>query len=195
MAQRTWWRPPHDDPALPPWRQPAAIWAFRQRCDTILRTLPIPVPFDERAFCTALGAQRGRRLILHPMGLRALTGDDVLYGVVLCARDRDVIYHERCTWRRHQHLIIAHECSHLILDHQGTTLVPGRLAALIPPGGQVRHVHRRDGTETREEFEAELLGRLILARADGALANTGGRDPRVTDFLDLVAALEGGVDG
>jgi hypothetical protein len=178
-----------------PYADPQAARAFRRRCERLVRQLPIPAPFDEHRFCAALGAQRGRPIVLRPWPLRqAMVGDDIISGFVEVAPDRDVIFYERDTRRIHQQQIIAHESAHLILGHQGESITPGDLVAQLrelAPETAIRHVHRRAGAQTPEEFEAETLGRLILLRAYSDSARLATSHPQTARLLALLDGLEG----
>lgn len=168
---------------------------FRRRCESLVRHLPIPAPFDEWAFCAALGERRGRSIILHPWPLRHLIpGEEVVSGFVDVEHDRDVIYYERDTRRLHQQQIVAHEAAHLILGHQGDGITPATLVAelqQIAPQSTIRHVHRRAGARSREEFEAETLGRMILSRANSSSAQLALKDPDAALLLDMLEGLDG----
>jgi hypothetical protein len=160
-----------------------------------VRDLPIPAPFDEYAFCAALGARRGRAIELRPWPIRqAIAGDDVVSGFVNVEAGRYVIFFERDTRRAHQQLIIAHEASHLILGHRGDGLTPaGLLAQLhdLAPDLAIRHVHRRAGAHSREEFEAETLGRMILLHSYSASAQLARHYPQAATLLEMLDGLEG----
>jgi hypothetical protein len=178
-----------------PYADPQAARAFRRRCEQLVRQLPIPAPFDERRFCAALGAQRRRPIALRPWPLRQrTTGDDIITGFIGVAPDGDVIYYERDTRRIHQQQIIAHECAHLILGHQGESITPSDLVSQVhelAPDTTIRHVHRRAGVQTAEEFEAETLGRLILLRAYSDAARLASSHPQTARLLALLDGLEG----
>lgn len=174
---------------------PEAARAFRRHCEEIARELPIPAPFDEHAFCAALGERRGRPILLQPWPLRqAIGGDDIVSGFVDVERERDVIFYERDTRRLHQQQIIAHEAAHLILRHQGDSITPDDLVAQLlhlAPHTAIRYVHRRAGTMSREEFEAETLGRIILLRAHSAGGQLALRHPQAARLLDMLEGIEG----
>jgi hypothetical protein len=178
-----------------PYSYPQAAQAFRRRCERLVRQLPIPAPFDEHQFCAALGAERGRPIALRPWPLRQrTTGDDIITGFIGVAPDRDVIFYERDTRRIHQQQIIAHEGAHLILGHQGESITPDDLEDQLhelAPATRIRHVHRRAGTQTPEEFEAETLGRLILLHAYSDSARLANSHPHAARLLALLDGLEG----
>lgn len=178
-----------------PYADPRAAQAFRLRCERLVRNLPIPAPFDEHAFCDALGARRGRPILLVAWSLRRLTaGTEVISGFVTVERERDVIFYERDTRRLHQQQIIAHEAAHLILDHRGDGVISDSLAAdlsPIAPHTPIRHVHRRAGARNREEFEAETLGRMILLHASSSSAHLARIDPDAALLLDMLEGLDG----
>ena len=76
-------------------RERADARSLRERCEAILRALPIPAPFDENAFCTALAARHGRPVVLQPASLRAMTARSVIYGLVVSTSQCDIIIYER----------------------------------------------------------------------------------------------------
>jgi hypothetical protein len=150
------------------WRRRIATKALRERCEAKLRELPIPTPCDGHTFCEALAGHRGRPIALRPLPLRAMTGRGTLYGLLVSDPSGDTIYYERDTSQLHQQQIIAHEAGHLILGHPSAPVDPDELTPLpdeILEGVHVVHLHRRDGTSTMEEEEAETLATLILKRA------------------------------
>jgi hypothetical protein len=55
----------------------------------------------------------------------------------------------------------------------------------------IRHVHRRAGAHTPEEFEAETLGRAILRHAYSTSAQLARHYPQAAPLLDLLDGLEG----
>jgi len=184
-----------DLPGVTPYTEPREIRGFRRFCEQLVRSLPIPAPFDERVFCTALGKQRGRPILLQPWPLRRLTpGMEVVSGFVNVEHERDVIFYERDTRRLHQQQIIAHEAAHLILNHRGDSITPASLVAevqLAAPCAAIRHVHRRAGARNREEFEAETLGRMILLRGNSSSAHLALTDPDAALLLDMLEGLDG----
>lgn len=150
------------------WRQRIATKALRERCEAKLRELPIPMPCDGHTFCAALARHRERPIALRSLPLRAMTGQGTLYGLLVSDPSGDTIYYERDTSQLHQQQIIAHEAGHLILGHSSAPVDPDELTPLpdeILEGVQVVHLHRRDGSSTTEEEEAETLATLILKRA------------------------------
>jgi hypothetical protein len=189
-------QPVHQDDERAPFRiDPEEARAFRQRCEEIVRDLPIPAPFDEHAFCDALGARRGRPIVLQAWPIQqAIPGDDVVSGFVVVERDRDLIFYERDTRRLHQQQIVAHEAAHLVLGHKGDSITLAELIAQLlrlAPDAGIRYVHRRAGARSREEFEAETLGRAILLHAYSTSARLVSHYPQMASYLEMIDELEG----
>lgn len=146
-------------------RERAAARSLRERCEAILHDLPIPAPFDEQRFCTALAAQRGRPLVLQSAPLRAMTARSVIYGLVFSMPGCDIIIYERDTSRAHQRQIIVHEFCHLILDHRAIPAPEHGLDepfVIVEGTGGSWPVLGQSGHSTAAEHEAEVLASLIL---------------------------------
>jgi hypothetical protein len=163
---------------------------LRRRCAARLRELDLPVPFDVRAFCEALGARRGRPIRLCP-----LTGPAGPCGLWAVGTEADFIFYEQATSPLHQQHIILHEVSHLLCGHQPTRVSDEEGSRLFFPHLDVEMVNRvlgRAAYSAEEEREAELLATLILERAArGGFTNAGPAAPEVAALLDrLEAALE-----
>lgn len=81
--------------------------------------------------------------------------------------DRIVLGTGMPTW--HQDAVTAHELAHLLLGHRGDLASPEAnhgLAAYFPDLDltEVHRLLRRDAHSSHEEYEAEFLATLILAR-------------------------------
>lgn len=137
--------------------------ATRARHERLIETLPLPIPFEARAFCEALGARRGRPIVVVPAALGGR-----VYGLVASAGEWDVIVHERDTSPLHQQQIIIHEACHLILGHRQDGILDADLLSLaehILGAGLVRHVLGRARGVSSAEDEAEVLASRIVRRA------------------------------
>lgn len=163
-------------------RGAAAARALRKRCEARARDLPIPVPFDEVAFCAMLAEQRGR-----PIRLAAMPLQGVLTGLVIHGEAEDWIVYERHTTPLHQRLIVVHEGCHLILGHQASPLLqsipaPAQLSVLglaadAPALARVAYA-------SEDEREAEVLARLILQRSGlAAWASAYAQEPETRGRL------------
>jgi hypothetical protein len=158
---------------------------FRKRCADLLRTLPMPVPFDVRRLCELLADQRGR-----PIRLVAMPGLTGVCGLWAATDTTDMIFYERDTTPPHQEHIILHELGHVLCDHRRTSSSLGSQVEELLPSLDPEMVHRvlgRAGYSSEEEREAELLASLIRQRAR---SHGGGT---LTDRLH--AALEDDGDG
>jgi hypothetical protein len=109
--------------------------SLRERCEFVLRDLPIPAPFDEQIFCDALADRRGRPISLLALPLHQLDTPEPLYGLVIEKSSCDTVIYERDTSRLHRRQIILHELSHLILGHLLDAPSLAELPALPMAGG------------------------------------------------------------
>jgi hypothetical protein len=163
---------------------------LRRRCEVRLRLLDLPVPFDVRTFCDALGVRRRRPIRLCPV-----TSQAGPCGVWAAGAEADYIFYEQATSPLHQEHIILHEASHLLCGHCPAPVSEEECSRLLFPdldAEMVRRVLGRADYSADEEQEAELLASLILKRAGRdkpPQARTA--DPEVAALLDrLEAALE-----
>jgi hypothetical protein len=163
---------------------------LRQRCETRLRELDLPVPFDIDAFCGVLGTRRGRPIRLCPVTSRAGP-----WGLWAAGSDADYIFYEQATSPLHREHIILHEASHLICNHRPVAVSEEEGSRLLFPDLDVETVKRvlgRVAYSGDEEREAELLASLILQRAgSGVASHSRTADPEHAALLDrLGSALE-----
>ena len=187
--------------ARPGGLEPAVLRQARQRYNTIVRDIPIPVPFDEQRFCDVLGTYRGRAITLRAVPLRELiSAQDIVYGFVTPEQHRDVLYYERDTHRYHQRVIIAHEIAHLLLEHQPGAITQSDLLLelrRLAPGAPIGHIHQRNSLRTREECEAEIFATLLVERISqaerqGTALSPAAHDPARARLTQRLAAdLEG----
>ena len=137
---------------------------LRDRCESRLRDIDIPEPFDVVTFCDRLAVRRGRPL--HILPLPEGMGVDGPCGVWMAGEREDWIFAEEATSPLHHEHIIVHEVAHMLCGHtDGGPAIS--LARLLPDldAGMVASVLGRAGYSNDEEQEAELLASLILARA------------------------------
>lgn len=135
----------------------------RRECSALVASLDLPDPFDLEDFCTRLGQQIGRSIVLmsHSMVIGGLCG-----AWMRTAR-ADYVFYEDDTSLLHQQHIVFHEIGHILRSH-----VPGKelskdVARTIAAGMKVSDVFRvlgRDSYDEDDEFEAELIATLILRR-------------------------------
>jgi hypothetical protein len=138
----------------------------RRRCDAVLRQLSLPTPFDVRALCEGLAAQRGRPIRLLP--LAGLTG---VCGLWIATDTTDFIAYEQHTTPPHQDHIVLHEIGHMLCEHYPATVTPAEQARLLLPSldpAMVRRVLGRTGYTSVEEQEAEIFASLVGQRREFA---------------------------
>jgi hypothetical protein len=175
-------------------RSGASLNRLRRRCQAKLQALDLelPVPFDIEVFCRALGARRGRRIVLCPMD--TWTGP---CGLWVATDTTDYFLYERATSRLHQDLIVLHEVGHVVCEHRCAELLDGEMAGVLGLDPElVSRVLGRMAYSSDEEQEAEVLASLVLVRAvRDPLPSRRPADPEVAAELDRVqAALEGSHD-
>jgi hypothetical protein len=159
----------------------------RHECCAVVAALDLPDPFDLAEFCTRLGQQIGRDIVLmsHSMVIGGLCG------TWMRTAKADYVFYEEDTSQLHQQHIIFHEVGHILRSH-----VPGKelskdLARTIATGMKVSDVFRvlgRDSYTDDDEFEAELIATLILSRIG---RQTVREEPRATDPTadDIIARI------
>jgi hypothetical protein len=149
----------------------------RRECHAVVAALDLPDPFDLAEFCTRLGRQIGRDIVLmsHSMVIGGLCG------TWMRTAKADYVFYEEDTSQLHQQHIIFHEVGHILRSH-----VPGKelskdVARTIAAGLKVSDVFRvlgRDSYTDDDEFEAELIATLVLSRIG---RQTVREKPRATD--------------
>lgn len=131
----------------------------------LIRSLPMPEPFNVETFVELLAEQRGRPITLHPVV--GLSSDGVCCGVWAVTPFADCIFFEADTTPLHRAQIIGHEIGHMLAGHQPRRGLD-HLASLMMPdldSSLVSSALLRFGYSDREEKEAELAGSMILQRA------------------------------
>lgn len=168
--------------------------ALRQRCESRLENLDVPVPFDSAIFCRTVEAERGRSIILSPIASR-----NGPCGLWIAGRDCDFIFYEAETSRLHQDHIILHELSHIICGHQPVPLAETEYLQLLCPSLSpeiFRHVLRRMSYSAEEDREAEMLASLVLLQASAKEPSTLNPNRASTSLHDrLKSCLENGTGG
>jgi hypothetical protein len=132
------------------------------RCEQLLTTLAVPVPFDVRELCRRVAADRGRDLVLFPLDT-ARAG--VPSGLWVEMPHRDELYYDAMTSPAHQDLIVLHELGHMLFDHHPGGELAELVAAANPDvAGAARRMLRRDGYSDQEELEAETFATVVAQR-------------------------------
>ena len=138
--------------------------AVRRRCESTLRDVSVPSPFDVRVFATTVSVRRGRPIHLLPKS--APVG---LCGVWLAMPSADYVFFENATSPLHREHIILHELGHLLRDHAPTEVIDDRALRLLLPTldvDVVRRVMGRTSYSAVEEQEAEMIASLVLDRVE-----------------------------
>jgi hypothetical protein len=135
---------------------------LRRKCEDRVRALDLPAPFDIRAFCQRLGADRGRPIHLMPATLRAPTP----CGLWVALPTADYVVYEVGTVPLHREHIILHEVGHLLCDHDSAPVLEDEAAQLLLPyfdtSVVVKRLRGRTTYSVQEEQEAEYLASVIL---------------------------------
>ena len=164
----------------------------RAECETRLRTLAMPDPFELTELRNVVERRRGR-----PIQLLPLSTDVGPFGLWVASPRADYIFFVQSTSRLHQVHIIVHELAHLLCDHTAPPISEHELVQIVLPDLQpsmVQTVLKRSAYTAREELEAEILASIILERAGEtsrasrqALSNEDANSilARFTDALEL----------
>jgi hypothetical protein len=138
--------------------------AVRRRCESTLRSVSVPSPFDIRVFAATVSARRGRSIYLLPKS--ASVGP---CGVWLAMPSADYVFFENATSPLHREHIILHELGHLLRDHAPTEVIDDRALRLLLPTldlDVIRRVIGRTSYSAVEEQEAEMIASLVLDRVE-----------------------------
>ena len=138
--------------------------AVRRRCESTLRDVSVPSPFDVRAFTATVSARRGRPIHLLPKS--AQVGP---CGVWLAMPNADYVFFENATSPLHREHIVLHELGHLLRNHAPTEVIDDRVLRLLLPSldvDVVRRVMGRTNYSAVEEQEAEMIASLVLDRVE-----------------------------
>ncbi len=161
-----------------------SIARLRRRCEERVVGIELPRPFDIDAFCAQVAAHRKRPIRVCP--LPATAGADSPCGAWLQTATTDWVFVEQSTSRFHRDHIVLHELAHMLCGHDGTGPLDEALVTALAPEavGAIRHMLGRTSYTTREEQEAEMTARVILARAHAESSHDvrrGQRAPRIED--------------
>lgn len=149
----------------------------KRRALEILNALTLPEPWNSHEFVEQIAHDRGRRIHLSAVPAEVMV--DKTCGLWVNAADEDYLLYSEDSPAWHADLVICHELSHMLFEHdlEVTTVhqpAPARqpvdvdgLAAFLPDldPGAIRSVLGRSGFTARREYEAEYLATLILDRA------------------------------
>ncbi len=159
--------------------------AIRRRCETRLRALALPTPFDLDTFIAGIAARRGRLIARYALPLMG-----GLPGLWLETDTADLLYYEERTSPLHQQHIILHELGHILWEHQGLLL--GQAVSLGDLTLAELRALRDERYTAEEEYEAETLATLIQHAAQRAQAGLAvDADSQTTRILHLLDSLEG----
>lgn len=138
---------------------------LRRRCETRIAGIELPRPFDIDAFCAQVAAQRDRPIRICALPSPARTGTPC--GAWLQTATTDWVFVEHATSRFHRDHIVLHELAHMLCGHRRAGPLDDSLVATLAPDaiGAIRHMLGRTDYSSEAEQEAELMARLILARA------------------------------
>lgn len=149
----------------------------RAQLDSIVDRLNLPVEWSIEELIAGVTELRGRPIQLRPMS------DDLYRGRHVCGwwfahETYDVIMHRQSSDAEHQKGIIAHEVSHMLLEHEGdpelaidAIELASALTGVAPhPMDNGRAVRARGwaGYNDENEYAAELMARLIATQASRA---------------------------
>jgi hypothetical protein len=138
----------------------------RRDCERRLRELRVPpgAPSVE-AIVEHVARQRGRPVELLPMSL----GGSGVSGAWIPGAERDHVFFEASTSRRHQVQIIAHELGHMICGHRPALHASiAQVASVLPVAA--RHMLARDAYDDLQEREAEHMADLLVGHLDTSTA-------------------------
>lgn len=137
------------------------------RIEELVRTLPVPYPFDRNVLIDNLARDRGRPIQLLAVDAGALA--DSPCGMWVSTDDCDWICHESGTTEYHIDQIVAHEIGHMMLGHsnapqfddaRGIEWCRRFLPSLDP--STVQEIFGRTNHSTNEERDAEMFAHLLM---------------------------------
>lgn len=133
----------------------------------LVRTLPVPVPWDRNAFIDGVARLRGRpirvvptvdKLALSPCGLWMKRDHD------------DIVIHEAGTSEYHVDQIVCHEIGHMVLEHDGGPAKMIFATALAGFDAAAGEIFGRTGFGDERERDAELFASMVMLAAAQARA-------------------------
>lgn len=145
------------------WRQ---RFVARCRARRALRRIDCPQPWSREGLLRSISTQRGRTVTVEQVS-GALSTEACGLLIQFGVEDRIILGSGMPTW--HQDAVTAHELAHLLLGHRGDlndAEASHGLAAYFPDLDltEVHRLLRREDHSSLEEYEAEYLATLILAR-------------------------------
>jgi hypothetical protein len=146
----------------------------------LVRTLPVPVPWERAAFIDGVAQLRGRPIRVVP------TVDKLAMsacGLWMKRDSDDIIIHEAGTSEYHIDQIVCHEIGHMVLEHDGgarTAASPNvgdqpkmifatALAGFDPSTGTILG---RTAYDDDRERDAEMFASIVMLAAAEAGAQT-----------------------
>lgn len=135
------------------------LGAVRKRCETTLRTVTIPDPFDVNDFAAVVSLRRGRPL--HLLAKQTSLGP---CGVWVALPNADYVFYEPDTSLLHRDHIVLHELGHLLQELEPTESMDEAVLRELFPGldvDVVRRVLGRTSYSAVEEQEAELIATMV----------------------------------
>lgn len=138
----------------------------------LVRTLPIPSPWDRNLLIERLAADRGRPIKLMAIDANAFV--DSPCGLWISFDHEDWICHEAETTDYHVDQIVCHEIGHMVLGHKNLPQFTDdkasrfewcrNVAPTIDPTA-VRAIYGRTSRSVGEERDAEMFAHLLMVAA------------------------------
>ncbi|GAF50426.1 M48 family metalloprotease [Rhodococcus wratislaviensis] len=153
----------------------------------IVAEMGIPVPWNRDQLVAGVAARRGRPIHLVPVSHSLVQGGHS--GLWLARAEDDVILYAAGTSDVHATHIICHELAHMELGHDRTALgdrsvdatALSKAAPSVDPSSVVTALGRSNYSSA-QEYEAELLATLLMARRGGN-TSAATTDPRASRIL------------
>ena len=139
----------------------------------LARRLPIPVPWDRKAFVNNLAELRGRPITLIPTDA-GVTGGPC--GLWLIRDHDDLILHQTGTSEYHIDQIVCHEIAHMVLGHRSVdgdrdaNLYRDILSDIDP--NSINAVLGRSSYADDQERDAEMFASVMMIAAAEAADRT-----------------------
>ncbi len=152
----------------------------RRYWQQVVRDLELPAPFDLELFCTQIGRQSGRTLVLVPRDSRQ--HGPAPCGLLVRTKTVDHLFYETATSELHRRQNVFHEIGHLLADHAPVQQAPGTAAGvqhLLPDmdPAMIQAVLARGGYQHAMEREAETIATLLGLRVDAVAHRRHDADP------------------
>jgi hypothetical protein len=155
----------------------STVEAIVERCEALISTVDLPVPFQMRTLCDRLGQVWGTTVCLYPTRTAANGPCGMWVSLRAGGRSFDVFAYERDATPWHQAQVVFHEIGHRMLGHAGDNefaldareLVERLMPTLSPD--IIRRVlgcaREPSAYDDPREMEAEYIGARLLDRAFG----------------------------